>query len=631
MATFTWQPTSGTTGWETNGSGGWGGSPNYAGTDVFFINGSSTLTINAIGASGSDEAETVTVNDQNATLLMDSTNGPNFDVDGSLILNAGTLNLGTQGAVFLGDIGTGTITLGSSALITDTAGASTDTFISDNGPNTLIEGSGTILARQGTLDIQSGVTVASGDTTHFQIASNGILEFDDEVDGGSVTFLNNSGLLLLTAPQVGNGVNLSGGTFAATITGLAVGSALTNGIDIEASSSISSAVLSGTNNDILKVKDQSNDTYTFDLSGNYTGATVHFAVDNINGGFDIFLVCYGAGTAILTEQGEVAVETIQAGDIVMTLVDGAHEPQPVKWVGYRTLDLTRHPNLDAIAPVRIKRGALAENLPRRDLVVSPDHSLFIDGALIPAKLLVNEMTIVRDMAARTVSYYHIELERHAVIIAEGVAAESYLDTGNRAFFSNAGLATLLHPELNINQNLRCWNTDACAPLTVHPDAVRPVWQRFADRAQEIGYVESVRATTRDAAIHLVVDGKALRPLVSDGDMVSFMVPAKARSVRLVSRSTRPSALTPWVDDQRDLGVAVRSVTLRDHTGEAVMSADHPALRDGWHAAERGPDGAPWRWTAGDAVMPIEASGPYTIEIVLSSLAAYFESTGRLAA
>jgi hypothetical protein len=631
MATFTWQPTSGTTGWETNGPGGWGGSPNYTGSDLFVVNGVGVLTINAIGASGSDNADTVTVNDPNATLWMNSTNDPNFNIDTSLMLNAGTLNLGDGGALFMGNSDQGTITLGSTALITDTAGPGTDTFISDNGPSSIIQGSGTVIANQGTLDVQAGVTVAAGDTTRFEIASNGVLEFDDSVNGGSVSFLTNSGLLMLTGTQVGDGVNLSGGTFGATLSGLAVGSSLTNGIDIQASTSILSAVLSGTNDDILTVKDQSGDAYTFDLSGNYTGDTARFAVDTVNGGFDVFLVCYGAGTAILTVLGELAVEALRAGDQVITLVDGAHVPQTVKWIGHRTLDLTRHPNADAIAPVRILRGALGDNLPHRDLVVSPDHSLFIDGGLLPAKLLVNGMTIVRDMAAKTVSYHHVELERHAVMVAEGVAAESYLDTGNRAFFSNAGLATLLHPELHINENLRCWETDACAPLVVHPDAVRPVWQRFADRAVMMGYAAPIRATTRDAGVHLMVDGKFTRPLVADGDMVSFMVPANARSVRLVSRATQPSALTPWVDDQRLLGVAIRSVILRDQTGETVMSADHPALRVGWHAAEHGPDGAPWRWTAGDAELPIEASGSYTMEIVLSQAANYFGGANKLAA
>jgi len=316
---------------------------------------------------------------------------------------------------------------------------------------------------------------------------------------------------------------------------------------------------------------------------------------------------------------------------VMTLVDGAQVAQTVKWVGHRDLDLTRHPHPDAIAPVRIMQGALGENLPARDLVLSPDHCLFIDGRLYPAKLLINDMTITRDLSMKTVTYHHVELEQHGIMIAEGVAAESYLDTGNRAFFSNAGLAMVLHPELNINENLRCWDTDACAPLTVTPEAVKPVWQRFADRAVALGHVAPVHATTKDAGIHLMVDGKVVRPLATKGKMVSFMVPANSRSVRLVSRATRQSALTPWLDDPRTLGVAIRSVTLRDQAGEAVLGADHPALRDGWHAAEHAADGALWRWSAGNAALPVKTSGPCMVEIALSETATYIKGGQRLAA
>jgi hypothetical protein len=110
-----------------------------------------------------------------------------------------------------------------------------------------------------------------------------------------------------------------------------------------------------------------------------------------------------------------------------------------------------------------------------------------------------------------------------------------------------------------------------------------------------------------------------------------MVPGRARSVRLVSRATRPSALTPWLDDPRTLGVAIRSVTLRDPEGESVLNADHPALRDGWHAPEYLADGTFWRWSAGDAVLPFVTSGPCTVEIALSETTTYIERASQLAA
>jgi hypothetical protein len=234
------------------------------------------------------------------------------------------------------------------------------------------------------------------------------------------------------------------------------------------------------------------------------------------------------------------------------------------------------------------------------------------------------------MAMKSVTYYHIELAEHGILIAEGAAAESYLDTGNRAFFSNAGLATLLHPELTINENLRCWEEDACAPLTVRPDAVKPVWQRFADRALALGFAAPDQATTSDAAIHLMVDGKRLSPLAMRDQTVSFMIPAGAKSVRLMSRAVIPRTLTPWHDEPRNLGVAIRSVTLRDRTGDIVLPADHPALTAGWHAPEYSDDGAVWRWTDGDATLPIAADGPCAVEIAVSGTTTYRQDI-RLAA
>jgi hypothetical protein len=232
---------------------------------------------------------------------------------------------------------------------------------------------------------------------------------------------------------------------------------------------------------------------------------------------------------------------------------------------------------------------------------------------------------------KTVSYHHVELDRHAIMIAEGVQAESYLDTGNRAFFSNAGLAMILHPEMTLNESLRCWEADACAPLMVKPEAVKPVWQRFADRAVAMGYAQPVHATTTNADIHLIVNGKIVRPLATQDNTVSFMVPANARSIRLVSRATRPSALTPWLDDPRTLGVAIRSVTLRGQTGESVLNADHPALREGWNTAEHTGHGDFWRWSTGNAALPFVTSGPCTLEIALSETTTYIEDGQRAAA
>jgi hypothetical protein len=114
-------------------------------------------------------------------------------------------------------------------------------------------------------------------------------------------------------------------------------------------------------------------------------------------------------------------------------------------------------------------------------------------------------------------------------------------------------------------------------LRTDPDAVKPVWDRFAARAIGMGFTPLEHDTTQDPAIHLVVDGQALRPLAPDNEKLCFVLPSTARSIRLLSRSFRPAELRPWLNDPRRLGVAIRSIALRDRDGETVLGADHPAL------------------------------------------------------
>ena len=126
--------------------------------------------------------------------------------------------------------------------------------------------------------------------------------------------------------------------------------------------------------------------------------------------------------------------TIRIGDRVVT---HAGTSRPVLWIGQRQLDLTRHPTPDSVRPIRIRADAFADGVPRRDLLVSPDHAVLRDGMLIPARLLLNGASIVRATGQRAITYYHIELETHDILLAENLPAESYLDTGNRGMFANA--------------------------------------------------------------------------------------------------------------------------------------------------------------------------------------------------
>ena len=212
------------------------------------------------------------------------------------------------------------------------------------------------------------------------------------------------------------------------------------------------------------------------LAGTYSG-TFSAASDPF-GGTDVTfsgtvipantIPCFAAGTRILTATGEVPVETLCEGDLLPVQL---HEgPQPITWIGHRSVDCRRHPTPCDVWPVRIAANVFAPGRPHHDLWLSPDHAVMVDDVLIPIKYLINGMSIVQ-VQVDAVTYYHVELARHDVILAEGMPTETFLDTGNRAAFANGGRVVALHPEFGA----WVWDGAAGAPLIVTGpilDAVR---------------------------------------------------------------------------------------------------------------------------------------------------------------
>jgi hypothetical protein len=143
------------------------------------------------------------------------------------------------------------------------------------------------------------------------------------------------------------------------------------------------------------------------------------------------VTCFCAGTRILTMVGETPVEEIRPGDVLVTAGPAGAGTGRVIWVGRRRIDLSRHATPDLVRPVRIRAGAVAPGVPERDLRVSPHHGIYIDGALFEAISLVNGVTIFQERETAAVTYYHVELEAHGIILSEGCASESYLETGLR--------------------------------------------------------------------------------------------------------------------------------------------------------------------------------------------------------
>lgn len=151
------------------------------------------------------------------------------------------------------------------------------------------------------------------------------------------------------------------------------------------------------------------------------------------------VVCFCQDTLICTENGDVAVQDLSVGDMIMT---DEGEARPLRWIGRRRLNLRELQANDKLYPVRITAGSLGNGLPEKDLLVSRQHRMLVrsgivqrmfglEEVLIPAIKLTALPGIFIDASVETVTYFHLLLDEHSVILAEGTPAES-LATGPQA-------------------------------------------------------------------------------------------------------------------------------------------------------------------------------------------------------
>ena len=169
--------------------------------------------------------------------------------------------------------------------------------------------------------------------------------------------------------------------------------------------------------------------------------------------------CFASGTRIATARGEVAVEAISVGDQVRVVMGGGLAE--VIWVGRREVDCTRHPQPRKVWPVRVSAGAFGPGRPHTDLLLSPDHAVYVGDVLIPIRHLINGSSIVQQRMAR-VTYHHLELAAHDVLLAEGLPAESFLDMRDGTNYANRPGSVRLYPDFSV----RMWEAFGCAPLVV---------------------------------------------------------------------------------------------------------------------------------------------------------------------
>jgi Hint domain len=155
------------------------------------------------------------------------------------------------------------------------------------------------------------------------------------------------------------------------------------------------------------------------------------------------IICYGRGTLIGTKNGDVAIEDLAIGDKVIT---ASGSKRPIKWIGRRSYRGAFIAGRKDILPVCIKADALDQNVPRRDLWVSPHHAMLLQGVLIEAQDLINGVSIVQAAHVDEIEYFHIELDCHDIIIAEGALSESFVDHDSRGLFHNADEYRTLYPD-----------------------------------------------------------------------------------------------------------------------------------------------------------------------------------------
>lgn len=366
-------------------------------------------------------------------------------------------------------------------------GTASDTFVSSGGAAFVFSGgtaSDTIVSGGGVLVVLPGGTQTSTTLSGGTIVSSGVIVDEPATgftdygntasgiavsSGGTEFILPGASAVGTTLDSGGTEVVYSGG--AASLTSLNIGGT----IDVAYLPFVSGGSASlNSSTDFLTVS-QGGQTYMQQLAGNYTGEYFHLASDGAVGTFITVngTPCYCRGTLILTDRGEVPVEELQIGDCLIALSGAA---RPIRWIGRRSYAGRFAAGNRDVLPVLIRAGALADGVPRRDLCVSPLHAMYLDGVLIPAVALVNGTAIIQADSVDLVEYFHLELDTHDIILAEGAPSESFVDDDSRGMFHNATEYRKLYPDAPVVP------ARFCAPRVEDGEVLEAVRRRLVLRA-----------------------------------------------------------------------------------------------------------------------------------------------------
>jgi len=541
-----------------------GGQP-AGSTTTLELAGGTQGTLSALG----DDAGTVT----------DSANpgGFGFSLIGTIAVDAGaSWTLSAPGTLD---------TLDNAGTVTVFGGA-----ISETG--TLLN-TGTVLVGGNTLTLDEAVVSYGATTGRIAIGVGGAATLLAGADSLQTLLFSASG----TAETFALGAPIS---VQATIDNFGIGRT----IDLLNTPTVTAFNYSGTSLDVL---DNGTTVAVLDLPGPFVTNSFTHSPDLGTGTFiTTSVLCFLAGTLIVTPSGEELVERLSVGQMILT---ASGQARPIVWIGVGRVLATRG-RRNAATPVIVCKGALAPNVPHADLRLTKGHSLFLDDVLIPVEFLVNHRSILWDDRAQEVSVYHIELDTHDVLVANGAPAESYRDDGNRWLFHNTNGGWDLPPK------------PPCAPVLTGGPVVDEVWRQLLDR----GGPRPAVPLTDDPDLHLLVDGIRLDAATRAGDVYVFNLPGAPAAMRLISRATVPQELG-LARDPRCLGVALRRIVVRQGTRfQAFGMEDDTVLAEGFHAFEA--DNR-LRWTDGNALLPASMSadfaGPRELVLHLAATTRYLEA------
>jgi hypothetical protein len=416
-----------------------------------------------------------------------------------------------------------------------------------------------VINASGTMAASGGTLILGGDVTgNVTITSGAALDLVHGAAGGTISFTGADETLIINDVAA----------MQDSVSGMVAGDA----IELAGVPAASVSIAGG----IVTIADPSSFGFTPaasqpapQVAGNGTGSTITMGSE---------MPCFARGTMLLTPSGYRPVEALAPGD---PLITETGRVRGIVWIGSRVIDLATDPAAAILRPVVIRAGAFGKGLPLRKLRLSPLHAVYVKGALIPAVLLVNGATITRDDRVQAVTYYHVELARHDVVKAEGLAVETYRDTGNRHRFAAA-------------RGVPGSPVPAVAPLITQGTALADIRQALHERAFAFGF-----QLNHAPDIRLLANGAVIRAKQSRKS-INLVMPERGATLHIMSRNSAPAETDPRSEDRRRLGICIGGIRVN---GKAVSCE---RLEDaGWH--RRAGDDRGY-WTTGDAMLKLPPDG-----------------------